>query len=63
MMLLELNGGFFILGYWLSESDVNDYLCSYFYENDEMVDGVEVVLFLKYIKFYINKYVVFFMEL
>jgi len=38
---LELNGGSPILGYRLSESDVNDYLRSYLYENDETVEGAE----------------------
>jgi uncharacterized protein YpmS len=59
---LELNGGSPILGYRLSESDVNDYLRSYLYENDETVDGAEAVLLPKHIKFYINKHVVSFME-
>jgi len=59
---LELNGGSPILGYRLSESDVNDYLRSYLYENDETVDGAEAELLPKHIKFYINKHVVSFME-
>ena len=59
---LELKGGSPILGYRLSESDVNDYLRSYLYENDETVDGAEAVLLPKHIKFYINKHVVSFME-
>ncbi|MQR87489.1 hypothetical protein GFV16_16395 [Bacillus megaterium] len=58
---LELNGGSPILGYRLSESDVNDYLRSYLYENDE-VDGAEAELLPEHIKFYINKHVVSFME-
>lgn len=58
---LELNGGP-ILGYRLSESDVNDYLRSYLYENDETVEGAEAELLPEHIKFYINKHVVSFME-
>ncbi|MCL6709672.1 hypothetical protein M8R20_22020, partial [Pseudomonas sp. R2.Fl] len=59
---LELNGGSPILGYRLSESDVNDYLRSYLYENDETVEGAEAELLPEHIKFYINKHVVSFME-
>jgi uncharacterized protein YpmS len=59
---LELNGGSPILGYRLSESDVNDYLRSYLYENDETIDGAEAELIPEHIKFYINKHVVSFME-
>ncbi len=59
---LELNGGSPILGYRLSESDVNDYLRSYLYENDETVEGAEAELLPEHIKFYINKNVVSFME-
>lgn len=59
---LELNDGTPILGYRLSETDVNDYFRSYLYKQDSTVEGAEAELLPGHIKFYINKRLVSFMD-
>ncbi|RAS90832.1 hypothetical protein A3863_07555 (plasmid) [Priestia endophytica] len=59
---LELNNGTPILGYRLSENDINDYFRSYLYKQDSTVEGAEAELLPGHIKFYINKRLVSFMD-